>query len=288
MSQSENSLPEFIHIATGIQHGGSGNANPNAKANASHPPPSTPPPNALYKYKTPRKGILPRRGILKSPSYKFTGIRINKAQKSQKQQQPSTPTTVGTNESLEESDSISRTSSCGSSTIGSVWTFGTTSSEGIKNAIDKIIREKSHNITSKSINITKSSSNGDKNNNSLRSSSSLSVTSYSTSSTSVSTSTSVCSNPKEDLNERINNAKARKLVERKAYRREDKLLLRLARQLKTVSKRSRENAIGIQMVRCVAFVLFCCCCLFMVTERWSIHCSFELANNNPVSVLLTD
>ena len=281
MSQSVSSLPKFIHIATGVQHGGSTNANVNAKANASHPPPCTPPPNALYKYKTPRKGLLPRRGILKSPSYKFTGIRSNsnsnKAQKKQKQQlkqqEPSTPTTVGTNESFEESDSISRSSSCGSSTIGSTGTFGTTSSEGIKKAIDRIIRDKTHSIslTNKSINIniTKNSSSSsiDKTNNNSMSSSVISVTSKTTSSTSVSTS-SVCSNDAkeelqrcarikhiEDLNERINNAKARKLVERKAYKREDKLLLRLARQLKTVSKRSRDNAIGIQMVRCV---VLCC------------------------------
>jgi hypothetical protein len=234
---------------------------------------------------------LPRRGILKSPSYKFTGIRINsskdKAQKKQsqkekqqqqlKQQEPSTPTTVGTNESFEDGDSISRTSSCGSSTIGSAGTFGTTSSEGIKKAIDRIIRNKTQSIslTNKSINIdiTKNSSNSiDKSNNNSMSSSVMSVTSNTTSSTSVSTatatSTSVCSNNAgakeelqrcarikhiEDLNERINHARARKLVERKAYRREDKLLLRLARQLKTVSKRSRDNGIGIQMVCCVMF-----------------------------------
>lgn len=52
----------------------------------------------------------------------------------------------------------------------------------------------------------------------------------------------------EDLNERIKAAKARKLVERKAYRREDKLLLRLARELKTTSKQVNETAWKIQQL----------------------------------------
>jgi len=235
MSQSDNSFPEFIHIATGRQ-----GESPTAKA--SRPSPSIPSSNALYS--TPTKDPAPRRGILKSPSYKFTGHR-NGAQ------EVSTPTTVGTNESLDNlDDNMSQSSSCGSSTIGSAGTLGTTSTEGIKNAIDRIIRDKSNNNNKKS-------NGGD---NTLRSS--TSIASSSTSSTSMTTSSSTASVVSakevvqrsarikhiEDLNERINAAKARILVERKAYRREDKLLLRLARQLKTISKSCRENANNTQML----------------------------------------
>mmetsp|Transcript_22763 Transcript_22763/g.53760 ORF Transcript_22763/g.53760 Transcript_22763/m.53760 type:complete len:573 (-) Transcript_22763:488-2206(-) len=45
----------------------------------------------------------------------------------------------------------------------------------------------------------------------------------------------------EDLNERIKAAKSRKLVERKAFRREDRLMLRLARELKTTSRSIAET-----------------------------------------------
>ncbi|VEU39130.1 unnamed protein product [Pseudo-nitzschia multistriata] len=52
----------------------------------------------------------------------------------------------------------------------------------------------------------------------------------------------------EDLNERIKAAKARKLVERKAYRREDRLLLKLARELKVASKKLHSRALDIKQV----------------------------------------
>ena len=67
----------------------------------------------------------------------------------------------------------------------------------------------------------------------------------------------------EDLNERIKAAKARKIVERKAYRREDKLLLRLARELKTTSKQVSETAWKVQQVSTeVLCIVFCVLCGF--------------------------
>ena len=243
MPKSSIKLPEFIHIGKWRQRLGENSS----AANASHPPPDSPPPSSLHE--TRMRAFKPSRGILKTPSYKFSGIRI--PSKTKIKQGSSTPTTVGTNESMD--DDMSHASSCGSSTMCSAGTFGTTSSEGIKKAIDKIILEKTRSIEESSNSVSNDDNKG------LESTSDdNSVTLGSTSSSNVSTNVPTTKeelqkftriNHIKVLNERISEAKARKLVERKAYRREDKLLMRLARQMKTVSKRRREIFMNMERLK---------------------------------------
>ena len=246
---SERRLPRIIQLGNKLR------SSPFKKLKApSDPPPSTLPPKNLFQ--TPTKETKPTtkriRGILKTPSHRFSGI---KAISPKKNRYPSTPETAATNDSYEQdwkaNNSIRSSSIRSGSTIGSVSTFGTTSTKGIEQTIEKIIHDDHIGEPSSETEISSCDDEIHRNN---HASSSESVSSASTSSTICSTTSKEelqrCARIKhiEDLTERIREARARKLVERRAYRKEDRLLLRFARQLKAVCKESRENALNITIV----------------------------------------
>lgn len=262
---SERRLPRIIQI--GSRRRGGKNS-PKKKANApSDPPPSTPPPKNLFQ--TPTKGSKSAsapsstnsqsriRGILKNPSYRFSGNA--KSSSPQKNKSPSTPETFKIDDSYEQEWTVNNSErSCSirsGSTTGSESTSGTTSTEGIEKTIEDIINNDK--LRPPSSPTHTASCDEETATNRPSASSTASVSSASTSSTICSSSSTTskeelqrCARIKhiEDLTERIREAKARKLVERRAYRKEDRLLLRFARQLKAVCKESRENALNITIV----------------------------------------
>mmetsp|Transcript_21252 Transcript_21252/g.50517 ORF Transcript_21252/g.50517 Transcript_21252/m.50517 type:complete len:566 (-) Transcript_21252:125-1822(-) len=276
----ESGFPEFIHFATGGRSDRSKKVVDGSKDDSAAPPlSSVPAPRSTFQTPTKTASTQPRRGILKNSSYRFTGRSCSSSGAKAKQIVVSTPTTVGTQDcgcslldySVEEDDEVVS----GSSVLGSAG--GSISTKGMRTAVDKLICDMAgidQNATKKKKCSGQTESDIDGNRlskqNHVRkskasepSSSSVSVASTSTSSTSIcsteetasTTSTTKeeqqrCARIKhiENLNERINNAKARRLVERKAFRREDKLLLRLARQLKSISKQIREDAMKIHML----------------------------------------